>query len=237
MDALAQPARVPADLLGRGGVDDDVGPAAEHRRQRVRAVWRAAVRISSVAGVGGRGRRGCDSRSASWPQAPATAAVAERRAEPAASSATALPMTTPEQRDAAPDAAAAAEGPSSGRSFRHLAGGGLAFVLQARAIQRGADVGLQVVERSMPTDSRSRPSEMPATRARVGDIAAWVMVAGCATRLSTPPSDSARVKYCRPSTKARTAASPPASSTLSIAPKPCCWRAASAWPGCEARPG
>ena len=47
---------------------------------------------------------------------------------------------------------------------------------------------------SMPTDSRSRPSVMPAAARASGVIAAWVIVAGCAIRLSTPPSDSARVK-------------------------------------------
>src|SRR3546814_440325 len=53
---------------------------------------------------------------------------------------------------------------------------------------------------------------------------------------------SARVKHCRPSRNAHTAdsraaAPSPPSSTESIAPKPFCWRAASAWPGCETSPG
>ena len=47
---------------------------------------------------------------------------------------------------------------------------------------------------------------MPALARASAVIAAWVMVAGCATRLSTPPSDSARVNQRKPSTKARAAA-------------------------------
>ena len=94
----------------------------------------------------------------------------------------------------------------------------------------------------MPIDRRSRPSEMPALARASALMAAWVIVAGCATRLSTPPSDSARVNQRSESTKARTARSvspsgPAASSKLSIAPKPACWRAATAWPGCDSRPG
>ena len=46
---------------------------------------------------------------------------------------------------------------------------------------------------------------MPAAARASALIAACVIVAGCATRLSTPPSDSARVKQRRPSRKARTA--------------------------------
>src|SRR5690606_34019648 len=90
---------------------------------------------------------------------------------------------------------------------------------------------------SMPTDSRSSPSGMPAAARASGVIAAWVIVAGCATRLSTPPSDSARVNQRSPSTKARTASTPPPSSSDSIAPKPDCWRAASLCPGCDVSPG
>ena len=107
------------------------------------------------------------------------------------------------------------------RSFRHAAARAAAHALGA--FQRGGDIGTRSSACSMPTDRRSRPSPMPAAARASGDIAAWVIVAGCAIRLSTPPSDSARVKHCRPSRKARTASTPPSSSTLSIAPKPCCW--------------
>ena len=50
---------------------------------------------------------------------------------------------------------------------------------------------------SMPTESRIRPSETPARFRVSGSIEEWVIVAGWATRLSTPPSDSARKKYSR----------------------------------------
>ncbi len=55
---------------------------------------------------------------------------------------------------------------------------------------------------SMPIESRSSPSPMPALRRASGDIEACVIVAGCATRLSTPPSDSASEKHCSPSRNA-----------------------------------
>ena len=57
----------------------------------------------------------------------------------------------------------------------------------------------------MPTDRRSRPSARPAAARAAGSMAACVIDAGCATRLSTPPSDSASEKNCRPSTKRCTA--------------------------------
>ena len=38
------------------------------------------------------------------------------------------------------------------------------------------------------------PSRPPLRTQIFGVIAAWVMVAGCAIKLSTPPSDSAKVK-------------------------------------------
>ena len=62
---------------------------------------------------------------------------------------------------------------------------------------------------SMPTDSRSSASVMPAVRRASGAIDACVIVAGCATRLSTPPSDSASEKHLQPVEESSIAASPP----------------------------
>ena len=75
---------------------------------------------------------------------------------------------------------------------------------------------------SMPIDSRSSPGVMPAASRAAGSMPAWVIVSGCATRLSTPPSDSASEKQDRPSRKRRTAGFPPASSRLTMAPKARC---------------
>ena len=63
------------------------------------------------------------------------------------------------------------------------------------------------------------------------------MVAGCATRLSTPPRDSASEKQRRLATNSRTASCPPASSSVTTAPKPRCWRRASSCPGWLTSPG
>ena len=57
---------------------------------------------------------------------------------------------------------------------------------------------------SRPTESRSRLSLMPAAARASTLIVAWVMLAGWAIRLSTPPSDSASVKIRVASTKRRT---------------------------------
>lgn len=42
---------------------------------------------------------------------------------------------------------------------------------------------------SKPTDSLNRPSPMPATARASESMSAWVIVAGCAIKLSTPPND------------------------------------------------
>ena len=47
---------------------------------------------------------------------------------------------------------------------------------------------------------------MPAAARASGAIAAWVIVAGCATRLSTPPSDSATMTHAAMAPEARAAA-------------------------------
>ena len=69
---------------------------------------------------------------------------------------------------------------------------------------------------SMPIDRRMRPSTRPARSRAARSMAACVMVAGCATRLSTPPSDSASEKHSSPATKSRTASWPPSSSSVTI---------------------
>ena len=66
---------------------------------------------------------------------------------------------------------------------------------------------------------------------------AAVIVAGWATRLSTPPNASASVKHLRAFTNRSTESIPPCSSKLTIAPKPSCWDAATLWPGCDVSPG
>src|SRR5450759_1893776 len=63
---------------------------------------------------------------------------------------------------------------------------------------------------SRPIESRIRLSMMPAAHRASAPMLEWVMVDGCATRLSTPPSDSASVKTSTASTKRRTASTPPA---------------------------
>ena len=47
---------------------------------------------------------------------------------------------------------------------------------------------------SMPTETRMKPSAMPSAARVSGGTLAWVMMAGCSMRLSTPPSDSAQAK-------------------------------------------
>ena len=83
----------------------------------------------------------------------------------------------------------------------------------------------------MPTETLSRLSEIPARARAAGSIATCVIVAGCAIRLSTPPSDSASENSLRLSTSARTPGRPLASSKLSMAPGERCWAAAIEWPG------
>ena len=51
---------------------------------------------------------------------------------------------------------------------------------------------------SMPTETRSSPEPMPARNRADSSMPAWVMLAGCEMRLSTPPRDSARVKHSSP---------------------------------------
>ncbi len=106
-----------------------------------------------------------------------------------------------------------------------------------RARERRIEIGAEIRASSMPTESRNSESAMPALRRASGAIDACVIVAGCATRLSTPPSDSASEKHSSPSRNASIARSPPSSSKLSIAPNPRCCRAASAWPACVRSPG
>ena len=64
----------------------------------------------------------------------------------------------------------------------------------------------------------------------------WVMVAGCSTSDSTPPSDSARQisLVLRQNTRA---ASSEWKRTEIMPPKRFIWRLATSWPGCEGRPG
>ena len=100
------------------------------------------------------------------------------------------------------------------------------------ALEARREIGDEILPhpRSPPIPATG-PSPMPARGARASSMPACVMLEGCAIKLSTPPSDSASVKQSSPSRNAATAASPPASSKLSMAPKPVCWRRASAWPG------
>ena len=67
--------------------------------------------------------------------------------------------------------------------------------------------------------------------------AAWVIEAGWATRLSTPPNDSASEKHRRPARNASTAPGRSRSSKLTIAPNPRCWRQATTCSGWWAKPG
>ena len=82
-----------------------------------------------------------------------------------------------------------------------------------RRAQRRAEVPAQVFER-FDADRQAQQAIADAGAARAsGAIAACVIVAGCAIRLSTPPSDSASEKHCSPSTKrTHRRASPPSSS-------------------------
>ena len=83
---------------------------------------------------------------------------------------------------------------------------------------------------SMPIDRRSSPSVMPAFARAAASMETCVIVAGCAMRLSTPPSDSASVKYWSDPASCSAPSAPAASSKLTIAPNPRCCRAAISWP-------
>ncbi len=63
------------------------------------------------------------------------------------------------------------------------------------------------------------------------------MMAGWLTRLSTPPSDSARVKTLTLSSTRLVRSRSPSISTVTIPPKPFIWREASSCCGWEIRPG
>ena len=73
--------------------------------------------------------------------------------------------------------------------------------------------------------------------AAIGGTLAWVMIAGCSIRDSTPPRDSARVKIWQLERKRREASRPPARTKLIMPPKPVAWRRARLCCGCEGRPG
>src|SRR5699024_7278950 len=79
------------------------------------------------------------------------------------------------------------------RSCRHASSTGAGLRAQVARVARSRPARRSATRSwagSMPTDSRSSPSPAPATSRASGDIDAWVMVAGWATRLSVPPSDS-----------------------------------------------
>src|SRR5690349_10324561 len=75
---------------------------------------------------------------------------------------------------------------------------------------------------SIPTERRTSESLIPAAARAAASIDACVIVAGCAIKLSTPPSDSARVKYSSADVRRSTPATPPVTSKLTIAPNPRC---------------
>ncbi len=110
--------------------------------------------------------------------------------------------------------------------------------LRCGALETGGEVGEQVLG---ILDADRQPQQavgpMPGARRAASSMPACVMLAGCAIRLSTPPSDSASVKHSSPARNAATAGSPPASSKLSMAPKPLCWRRAISCPDASAEPG
>src|SRR6476661_7394854 len=58
---------------------------------------------------------------------------------------------------------------------------------------------------SMPTERRTSPSSMPRLARTSSGSEAWVMMAGCSIRLSTPPRLSASVKSSQRSRKRREA--------------------------------
>src|SRR5215831_11062438 len=83
---------------------------------------------------------------------------------------------------------------------------------------------------SMPMDRRSRS---PVT----GDDGPSVLWR-CSMRLSTPPREVARLNTRTDASTALARSGPPATRIDSIPPNPPpIWRAATAWPGCEASPG
>jgi hypothetical protein len=94
-----------------------------------------------------------------------------------------------------------------------------------------------IVEVIVPADRRMNPSEMPSAARVSGGTEAWVMIAGCSMRLSTPPSDSAQANTFTAFRNFRAAGRPPWISKVSMPPKPfICFRA-SACCGWLARPG
>src|SRR5690606_4499924 len=90
---------------------------------------------------------------------------------------------------------------------------------------------------SMPTLRRTSESLMPRRARRSGGTEAWVITAGWLSRLSTPPSDSARVNSRVREQKRLAASKPPLSTTETMPPKPDICRAARACCGCDSRPG
>jgi hypothetical protein len=71
---------------------------------------------------------------------------------------------------------------------------------------------------------------MPSAARVSGGTEAWVMIAGCSMRLSTPPSDSAQAKIFTALRNFRAAGNPPWISKVSIPPKPfICFRASACW--------
>src|SRR5207245_10898975 len=79
--------------------------------------------------------------------------------------------------------------PGRGRSMLHPYAKARRHPAAASACSRSA---IKSSTSSIPTDNRTRLSVSPIARRISGRTLAWVLHAGCPTRLSTPPSDSAR---------------------------------------------
>src|SRR5690606_19247688 len=90
---------------------------------------------------------------------------------------------------------------------------------------------------SMPTLRRTSESLMPRRARRSTGTEAWVITAGWLSRLSTPPSDSARVNSFVRAQKRLAASKPPLSTTETMPPEPDICRVASACCGCDSSPG
>ncbi len=88
----------------------------------------------------------------------------------------------------------------------------------------------------MPTDRRTSPSVIPMAARRSGATAAWVCMAGCPMRLSTPPRLSARAKIRVFSTRPRARSRDP-TSMLIIPVNPFICRRASSCCGWDGSPG
>ncbi len=198
MDALRQPVRVPfGHGLARGGVDDDArSVAVQQRRRPHRRCWRAApAQAGCVAALAAQAARGRSHACRELATCTSRRPLAERTALPRRQSRQhrAAHRARAQQRHASRRGDRRARSRAWRRSSFHALGEVASPARPAAVLRRCRPPGRRRA-RCPPTGAADRRRCRP-PRAPAADIAACVIVAGCATRLSTPPSDSASVKH------------------------------------------